>query len=431
MTKRRTATALAAALGLLLLGSTADAASPGEWEGPQVIDDEHPGGSVVGLAANAGGVFTVWYTGSHRVAHRDPGPGEAWSRPRLLERSGNNLLQTGPVMALPKGGAVVFATVAGSERTFTWRISAGGVPAPRQKFPFQLFTAQTAAHTASGRWLVAGTRQDVKSDAYLAVRGTAGSWRVSERLPAQRADLVGAWFDRGGVPHIMVTAARDGTGGRPIVEARLRPNGSWSPPRQVATMDSGDRPLVVANGDGDVTLAYRVRVSPSRVPTEIKTRPFGGTWSDPVRFAQGSPSMAIDAFGRTFVVRTGSEVFAGRIGPLGALVDSWQQLTDDTFDNDFIGGQNLTSSPGGVAVVGVVGQLTTTDGTSSIERYWRCLPGVSCGRVGDFPLADNDGGHELTSGPAGEAWAVSNYTSPCDSGARLCSWRLPAPPPVK
>lgn len=430
MTNRRAASTFAATLTLVLLGSTAGAAAPGEWEGPQVIDDQNPG-NLRGLAANADGVFALWGNGSLRVAHRDPGPGEAWSPPRILERSGNNLLVSGPVLALPRGGAVVFATVDAAERTYTWRVSTDGMPAPRRKFPFELFTPATADVTAGGRWLVAGTYQSVEGHAYMAVRSAAGSWRVSERLPAQREELAGAWFDRGGVPHIMVTAARDGSGGYPIVEARLRPDGSWSSPREVARMEDWDRPAVVANADGDVALAYRDRLGQSREVTKVIIRPFGGTWSDPVQFRQESPALAIDELGRTFVVRAGGEVFAGRIGPRGALVDGWQQLTDDNFDNDFIGRQNLTNSPYGVAVVGVVGQLTTPEGTSRIERYVRCLPGLACTRVGDFPLGENGGHHELASGPAGGVWAVSSYTPPCENGQRLCSWRLPAPPPTR
>lgn len=430
MPRHRTAYALGTTLALLLLGATPTtaSASPGQWEGPQVIDDEHPG-SPVGLAANAEGAFAVWTAGGLRVAHRDPGSGEAWSAPRLLEKSSNNLLEPGPSMALPAGGAVMFATVAAAERTYTWRISADGVPGPRRKFPFELFTPQTSARTAGGRWLVAGTEQGVPGRAYVAVRSAAGAWRISERLPAQRADVLGAWFDRDGVPHVMAIAARQDSGGRSIVQAKLRRDGSWTKVRQVSKMAGGgaERPSVVANADGDVTLARQVRLSPIRAVTRVITRPFGGSWSDPVQFRQESPALDIDKLGRTFVVRAGREVFAGRIGPLGVLVDGWQQLTDDTFDNDAIGKMNLTNSPGGVAVVGVVGQLTGPDGTSRIERFVRCLPGAACTRVGDF-AAGESGSRSLVGGPAGAVYAVSVDTPACKNGA-LCSWRLPAPGP--
>lgn len=434
MPRHRTASALGTTLALLLLGSTASTAAPGQWEGPQVIDAEHPG-IPVGLAANAEGVFAVWTGGPLRIAHRDPGSGEVWSAPQPLENSSNKFLESGPVMALPAGGAVVFATVAAAERTYTWRVSADGVPAPRRQFPFELFTPTTATHTAGGRWLVAGSSQGVPGPMHAAVRSAAGSWRVSDQLPVPRSDLLGAWFDRDGVPHVMaVSAVPDSlmsSGGRPIVEATLRGDGSWTRVHQVAETTGGDttdRPSVVANADGDVTLAYYAQPSPSRTVTRVITRPFGGAWSDPVQFTQESPAMTIDERGRTFVVRAGNEVFAGRMSPLGVL-DGWQQLTDDSFQNDYIGRMDLTGSPGGVVVVGVVGELTTPDGTSHIERYVRCLPGEACAEVGDFAGGDSSN-RSLVSGPAGAVWAVSDNTPACQDGAALCSWRLPAPAPA-
>lgn len=337
MPTHRTVSTLVGTLALVLLGPTpASLASPdqGQLRGPQVVDDEHRT-SLTGLAANADGVFAVWLGGGRRlVAHRDPGPGAVWSAPRLLERSGNNLLESGPVMALPSGDSVVFATVAGAERTFTWRISPDGVPGPRREFPFDSFTPRTADHTASGRWLVAGTGSGVPGSLFVAARSASGSWRMSKRLPTPGAvELVAAWFDRDGVPHVIavepVADSLQASGeGRAILEAKLRRDGSWTQPREIATTLKGytvGSPYAVANDDGDVTLEYVTQVGATDQTTQVTTRPFGGRWHEALQFQEETPALAIDELGRTFVVRAGSDVYAGRIGQRGALVDGWQR----------------------------------------------------------------------------------------------------------
>lgn len=442
MPTHRTVSTLVGTLAVLLLGSTASVAAPdqGQWQDPQVIDDQHQT-SLTGLAANAGGVHAVWRgDGRSFAAHRDPGPAATWSAPRLLERSGGNLLESGPTMALPSGGAVVFATVAGAERTFTWRISADGVPGPRREFPFNSFTPSAADHTASGRWLVAGTRSGVPGPLYVAVRSASGSWRMSKQLPTQGdVSLVAAWFDRNGVPHVIAvepvadSLQASGGEGRAIIEAKLRRDGSWTQPRQIATTLNSytiGSPYAVANDDGDVTLEYVRQVGATDQATQVTTRPFGGRWHEAVQFPQETPALAIDELGRTFVVRAGSDVHAGRIGQTGALVDGWQQLTDAEFDNDVIGRLQLTISRQGSAVVGVYGDDRTTDPESNIERYFRCLPDQTCVRVGDFNAYDartgTNSSRDLVTGAAGAVWAVSSYTRPCADGV-LCSWRLPAP----
>jgi hypothetical protein len=419
---------------VLLLATGAGIAAPerDQWHGPQVIDADRRA-SLMGLVANAEGVFAVWLGGGKlRVAHREPAPDAAWTTPRPLEGSANNLLETGPVMALASGAAVVFATVAAAERTYIWRISADGVPGTPRQFPSRLFTPSTADLSANDRWLVAGTRSDVPGPVYAAVRSASGAWRVSKELPMPGGgELVGAWFDRAGVPHVMavepVPDSKAGTGdGRAVVEATLRPDGTWTSPRRIATTIDDytlGSPYVVANRDGDVTLSYVPNTAAPRTATAVKTRPFGGTWHPSVRFPQETPALAIDERGRTFIVRAGGEVFAGRIGPLGVL-DRWQQLTDVSFDNDVVGRLDVTISRDGDAVVGVIGHASGAEVTSRVERYFRCLPGQPCTTtVGDFDASES-GGRDLVTGSAGAVWMVSSYTSRCD-GAVLCSWRLP------
>lgn len=425
MTYRGVAATLAMTMSLVLAGSPGVSADPGQWQGPQTVDDTYAGG-LLAVVANASGVFAVWSDGRFEVAHRKAGPGVVWSEPQPLAGSGNALLEDGPVMALPSGAAVVFATVAAAERTLMWRVSDDGSPGPRRVLPFDSFTPEVADRAADGRWLVAGTRQGVPGPAHLAVRNSSGSWRVSQRLPLGLVELVGAWFDREGVPHVMVTSARSSGGSRPISEVRLRPDGSWSPPRQLGTA-VGSNSTVLANTDGDVTLAYSHWVTPSNLATIVRTRPSGGTWRAPLRFRQDYPAMAIDDLGRTFIVRTGREVFAGRLGAEGSLLNGWQQLTGSTFDNDYLGRQNLTSGTNGVAVVGVVGETTSTEGTTRVERYWRCSPGEECVEVGEFDLGPDNTGQSLASGPAGSVYALNSAGPPCESDLGLCSWRLPAP----
>ncbi len=417
---------LAVTMSLVLAGAPGVAADTGEWQGPQTVNSDHDGG-LLAVVANASGAFTLWSDGRFVVAHRAAGPQAAWSEPQHLQGSANNLLEDGPVMALPSGAAVVFATVAAAERTYAWRVSDDGSPGPRMLLPFDSFTPEVADRANGGRWLVAGTRQGVPAPAHMAVRSPSGSWRVSQRLPLGRIEIAGAWFDRQGVPHIIVTSARPpGEAGRPLSELRLRRDGSWSPPRQLGTVVGGGA-TAVANPDGDVTLAYSQPKNLSGLPTVVRTRPYGKAWSAPLTFRQDDPGIAIDDAGRTVIVRTGTEVSVGRINPAGSLVDGWQQLTDETFDNDYYGRQNLTSSANGVAVVGVVGEATTTEGTTRIERYWRCLPGEDCVEVGELDLAPDTLNNNLASGPAGSVYAVYVTQPPCENNHELCSWRLPAP----
>ncbi len=418
---RRAGIALTAC-SLLIWGASASA-DPGQWQGPQTVDDD-VAGSLQAVVANASGVFGVLYRGRFEVAHRRAGDKAPWSEPQPLAGSGDPLLEGGPVMALPSGAAVVFATVAAAERTFMWRVSKAGTPGPRQVLPFDSFTPQAADRAADGRWLVAGTRSGVPGPARMAIRSSSGSWRVSQRLPLGRAVLGGAWFDREGVPHVLVASARTSGPGHPISESRLRPDGSWSTPHQIGKVE-GTYVSVVANTDGDVTMAYSHRVNPSRLNSIVRTRPYGGAWSAPLRLPRGAPSIAIDAAGRTVVVETGREVSMGRIGPGGSLVDGWQQLTSETFDNYYLGRQALSSGSNGVAVVGVVGDETSDEGTSRIERFWRCVPGEDCAEVGDFDLGPDGFGHTQASGPAGTVYALNSTTPPCETAGTLCSWRLP------
>lgn len=425
MKYRGVAATLAMTMSVVLASSPGVSADPGQWQGPQTVDDDHAGG-LLAVAANASGVFAVWSDDRFEVAHRKAGPGAVWSEPQPLGGSGNALLEGGPVMALPSGAAVVFATVAAAERTFMWRVSDDGSPGPRRVLPFDSFTPEAADRAADGRWLLAGTRQGAPGPAHLAVRSSSGSWRVSQRLPLGRVEFAGAWFDRDGVPHVMVTSARTSGGSRPLSELRLRSDGSWSPPHQLGKALAGSS-TVLANTDGDVTVAYSRWMNPSTRATIVRTRPLGGTWSAPLRFRQDFPVLTIDDLGRTFIVRAGRDVFAGRIDTEGSLVDGWQQLTSSTFDNDFVGRQNLASGTNGVAVVGVVGQATSTEGTARVERFWRCLPGDECVEVGDLDLGPDYSGQNLASGPAGSVYALHSTAPPCESDQGLCSWWLPAP----
>lgn len=420
------AATLAVTMSLVLSGAPGASAATGEWQGPQTVDSGYDG-ALLAVMANASGAFALWSDGRFVVAHRPAGPQAAWSEPQPLAGSQSNFLEDGPVMALPSGASVVFATVAAAERTYAWRVSEDGSPGPRMLLPFDSFTPEVADRASDGRWLVAGTRQGVPAPAHMAVRSRSGSWRVSQRLPLARIEIAGAWFDRQGVPHIIVTSARPpGESRRPLSELRLRRDGSWSSPHQLGTV-VGHGATAVANTDGDVTLAYSQPKKLSGLPTVVRTRPYGQIWSAPLTFRQDYPAIAIDEAGRTVIVRTGKEVFVGRINPAGSLVDGWQQLTDETFDNDYYGRQNLASGANGVAVVGVAGEATTTEGTNRIERYWRCLPGEECVEVGEFDLGPDGLTNNVASGPAGSVYAVYVTQPPCENNQELCSWRLPAP----
>lgn len=423
--------------------AVADDATFGHWQGPQVVDPT-PGARTGSMTATIAGAFALWSRPRERglvVARRAPGSSGLWSTPAPLP-DWPRRADLGPILGLARQGAVAFATTSPLWRSSSWQISHEGEPSARESFPYRSFVPE-AADVAGRRWLVAGT-QNAGGTGYLAVRGPQGRWRISDPLPRPRwASFAGAWFDRAGRPHLMAVRHLSGTradasaaspagrtADRPILESILHRDGSWSTARLVARTpddDSGMRPVVRSNADGDVAIMYSVENEGS-VTADVRLRPYGGTWSDPVPFqASRTIALELDADGGAAVLQRpyrpdgeAGEVWFGRISPDGTLAE-WRQVTDAAFTPD-----NAWLSMGrrGIAVVAVSGTRHDQDGATESLRTMRCEPGSACQLMGDFDETPYISG--ISTRPNGSTYLLAESGPPC-TAAGLCSFFLPPP----